>query len=421
MDSDRLFERSSLCFPKGVNSPVRFFEPRPFFTDHAKGSRLYTVDGEELVDYCMAYGSLIFGHASEYLVRHLRDRLSKGTVYGTPTEQEVVLAEEVRRAFPSIEMVRFVNSGGEATSTAVRLTRAYTGREIVVKFDGGYHGAVDYLMINGTGESRSVFSAGVPAAASDLTRVLPYNNFSALDSVGEDVACVIMEPTLGNVGLIPPKPGYLEEVRVACNDSGAVLIFDEVITGFRLARGGAQERFGVRSDLTTLGKVLGGGLPIGAVGGREDIMRRMSPEGEAFSAGTFNGNPISVTAGIATLRRLHSSVYSSLRGATERLCRGIEDALSEAELDSHVSRLESLFTVFFTDDDVVDYAAAKTSNLRAFKTFHHSLLRQGVYLPPSQFECSFLSTAHTKEDVERTIMAALMASSDVRLERRPNP
>lgn len=415
MDSQQLFARSLKVFPKGVNSPVRFFEPYPFFTTRAKGSRLYTADGTELIDYCMAYGALIFGHAPEYLVRLLGECSSSGTVYGTPTEHEIILAEEVIRSFPSIQLLRFVNSGGEATSTAVRLARAYTGRDVVVKFDGGYHGAVDYLMINGVGASQAPFSSGVPKAVSALTRVLPYNDFSALDAIDEDVACVIIEPVMGNTGLILPKRGFLEEVRSACNESGAVLIFDEIITGFRLAKGGAQEYFGIRSDLTTLGKVLGGGLPVGAVGGREEIMHRLAPEGDVFNAGTFNGNPMSMVAGIETLRRLNSSIYSSLKAATERLCNGIRDILTDLRIEFQLSHIASIFTIFFTGKNVVDYASAKSSNTRAFKAFHRALLEQGVYIPPSQFECSFLSTAHSEHEISKTIEAITKAASVVRL------
>lgn len=403
MGSKELFSKSLTIFPKGVNSPVRYFDPYPFFTDSAKGSKLYTVDGKEIIDYCMAYGALLFGHAPDFIVDALRDQLSKGTVYGTPSALEIMLGEEVKRAFPSIEKVRFVNSNGEATTNAIRLARAFTKKEIVVKFDGGYHGAVDSLMVNGIGDAKAPFSDGIPLAISQKTKVLPYNDFNALYSIDEEVACVIVEPAMGNIGLVQPLPGYLGEIRKVCDESGAILIFDEVITGFRLAKGGAQEYYGMRADLTTLGKVLGGGLPIGAFGGRGDIMHLVAPEGGMFNAGTFNGNPLSMTAGIAALRKLNDSLYQQLKHKTDSLCSAISDILTEERIDFYLSHLESIFTLFFTSKKVVDYTSAKTSQLEFFKRFHRSLLDKGVYLPPSQFECSFLSTAHSKEDVEKTV------------------
>ncbi len=382
---------------------MRYFDPYPFFTSHAKGSKLYTVDGKEIIDYCMAYGPLLFGHAPDFIVDALKDQSSKGTVYGTPSALEIELGQEVKRAFPSIEKLRFVNSGGEATTNAIRLARAFTKRDLIVKFDGGYHGAVDSLMVNGTGSAQAPFSEGIHATLAEKTRVLPFNDFNALDLIGEEVACVIIEPAMGNIGLVQPLPGFLGEIRKACDKSGALLIFDEVITGFRLAKGGAQEYYGIRADITTLGKILGGGLPIGAFGGRGDIMHLVAPEGSMFNAGTFNGNPLSMIAGLAALRKLDGSIYNQLKQKTDSLCSAISDILTEEKMDFYLSQLESIFTLFFTSEKVVNYASAKTSRLEFFKRFHRLLLDKGVYLPPSQFECSFLSTAHSKEDVEKTI------------------
>ncbi len=403
MDSKELFSRSSAIFPKGVNSPVRYFDPYPFFTDHAHGSRLYTADKREIIDYCMAYGVLLFGHSPQFIVDALKDQLSKGTVYGTPSALEIMLGEEVKKAFPSIEKLRFVNSGGEATTNAIRLARACTKREVVVKFDGCYHGAVDSLMVNGVGTSQAPFSDGVPKVVAEKTKVIPFNDFHALDKIGEETACVIVEPVMGNIGLVQPLSGFLDEIRRRCDETGALLIFDEVITGFRIAKGGAQEYYNVHADLTTLGKVLGGGLPMGAFGGREDIMHLVAPEGRMYNAGTFNGNPLSMAAGIASLRKLDESLYRQLRQNTSSLCSAISDILSDEKIDFYLSILASIFTVFFTSEKVIDYASAKKSKLETFKKFHRSLLDNGVYIPPSQFECSFLSTAHSKEDIEKTI------------------
>jgi len=412
--SSDLFERSRRLFPKGVSSPVRFFEPHPFFTRRASGSKIVTEDGQEFIDYCMAYGPLIFGHAPSFVGSAVGRQLKCGTVYGTPSCHEVRLAEEVKRAYSSISLIRFVNSGAEAAANAVRLARAYTKRDVVMKIDGGYHGAVDQLMINGTGMTRKAFSAGVPNSTSRNTKTIAFNDLGSLSEIGEDVACVIVEPVMGNIGMVKPKDGYLRELRRACDDAGAVLIFDEVITGFRVAKGGAQSLYGVSPDLTTFGKILGGGFPIGAFGGREEIMRMVAPEGSVFNAGTFNGNPISMAAGAAVIERLNDGVYRTLRESTDTLCEGISDALDGAGIDFFMSKLESMFTVFLTGGTVTDYSSARSADAGKFMRLHSGLMERGVYLPPSQFECCFMSTAHSKEDLEKTTEAFVGAALDVK-------
>ncbi len=409
-----LFVRSKGAFPKGVNSPVRFFEPYPFFTRKARGSKIITEDRDELVDYCMAYGPLIFGHAPRFVSIAVVRQLRRGTVYGTPSCYEVRLAEDVKRAYGSISLIRFVNSGAEAAGSAVRLARAYTGRDAVVKIDGGYHGAVDPLMVNGRGSDMKAFSTGIPEDTCKQTRAVAFNDLSDLSNIDEDVACVILEPVMGNVGLVRPEKEYLREVRRACDEAGAVLIFDEVITGFRVAKGGAQSLYGVTPDITTLGKILGGGFPIGAFGGKEEIMRMVAPEGGMFNAGTFNGNPVSMVAGAAVVEMLDEEVYRALRDSTDRLCGGISDALDDAGIDFFLSKLGSAFTVFLTRGTVTDYATAKRADAGRFMKLHRGLMERGVYLPPSQFECCFMSTAHSGEDIEKTVEAFVGAASEAR-------
>lgn len=405
MKSEDLFRRAVSVLPGGVNSPVRRFAPAPFFTSHAKGSRIFTEDGGSLIDYCLAYGPLIFGHAPDFLVEAVISQVKEGSVYGTPHHAEVELAEEVVRSVPSISMVRFVNSGGEAAMSAIRLARAFTKRRRIVKFDGCYHGAVDPLLVDGTGAERHAVSEGVTESLMGETLVLPFNDMASLDMIDEDVAGVIVEPVMGNVGLVLPEEGFLRELRDACSAAGAVLIFDEVITGFRLSKGGAQQLFGVLPDLTTLGKVLGGGFPVGAFGGKEEIMELVAPQGRVYNAGTFNGNPVTMVAGLSVLKRLDGKVYSSLDSKTERLCSGIGDILEDEGIDFQLNRLGSIFTLFLTDQPVRNKTSAKRARSGLFSLLHSALLTNGVYFPPSQFECCFLSAAHSDDDISITLDA----------------
>lgn len=402
MKSEDLFLRSKRVFPGGVNSPVRFFKPYPFFTSSAKGSRLITEDGRELIDFCMAYGPLIFGHSPDFLIEAVHEQVRRGTLFGTPHLAELELAEEIIRSVPSIEMIRFVNSGGEAATNAIRLCRAFTKREVVVKFDGCYHGAVDSLLVNGVESSKSPISEGIPGDLLDKTKVIPFNDFEALDIVDESVACVIVEPVMGNVGLIPPEKGFLRELRRACDEAGALLIFDEVITGFRLSKGGAQQLFGLRPDITLLGKIIGGGFPIGAFGGRRELMEMVAPTGRVYNAGTFNGSPVATSAGLSVVRRLRDSVYAELESKTERLCSALEDLLEDAGIPAQINRMGSIFTLFLTQNRLRNAEDARKCDTNRFLKLQALLLEGGVFLPPSQFECCFLSVAHTEEDLQKT-------------------
>ncbi|MDI9609060.1 MAG: glutamate-1-semialdehyde 2,1-aminomutase [Candidatus Verstraetearchaeota archaeon] len=403
MKSSMLFNRAISVLPGGVSSPVRRFSPAPFFTFSAKGSRIFTEDGASLIDYCLAYGPLIFGHAPDFLVDAVIEQIRNGTVYGTPHEAEVKLAEEVIRSVPSVSMIRFVNSGGEAAMSAVRLARAFTKRKKIIKFDGCYHGAVDSLLVDGIGANKSPLSEGITKGVLEDTLVLPYNNASSLSKINDEVAAILVEPVMGNVGLILPKAGFLRELRKFCDSTGSLLIFDEVITGFRLSKGGAQQFYRVTPDITIFGKILGGGFPIGAFGGRKDIMELVAPCGGMYNAGTFNGNPVSMVAGLNVIRRLNEEIYYDLASKTERLCSGFEEILEDAKIPAQVKRLGSIFTVFITDQPVRDKSTAKRARHDIFFSLHRALLELGVFFPPSQFECCFMSVAHSPEDISETL------------------
>jgi glutamate-1-semialdehyde 2,1-aminomutase len=413
--SHSLFERAKKIMPGGVNSPVRAFSPYPFFTAQARGSKILDVDGKTYIDYCMAYGPLIFGHAYPEIIEAVKERLNKGTMFGTPTELEVEFAETVAKAVPSIDMMRAVSSGTEATMHAIRVARGYTGRDKIVKFEGCYHGAHDYVLVK-AGSGASTFgspdSRGIPHDTVKNTIVIPYNDLAALEKTirteGDEIAAVILEPVIGNAGVIPPKKGYLNALRKITKESGIVLIFDEVITGFRLALGGAQERYGVTPDLVTLGKILGGGFPIGAYGGKRELMAQVSPSGGIYQAGTLSGNPVSVVAGLTVLRILmdkEMEIYGQLEHTGRRMVKGLMDHVEDASVDAQVNSVASMFQIFFTPSQVTDYVTAKTSDIEHFNRYHRSLLENGVFIPPSQFETCFLSTAHTDEDVEQTLEA----------------
>jgi glutamate-1-semialdehyde 2,1-aminomutase len=418
--SEELFKRAQEVIPGGVNSPVRAFRAvggQPLFIDRGEGSHIWDADGREFIDYIGSWGPLIFGHRPPDVMKALEEALAIGTSFGAPTEREVELAELITKFVPSVEKVRLVNSGTEATMSAIRLARGFTGRERIVKFDGCYHGHGDSLLVKaGSGVATLGLpdSPGVPQNLAELTTVLPFNNPEALksefDRRGSDIACVIVEPVVGNMGCVPPHAGYLDLLRDVTRRSGTLLIFDEVMTGFRLARGGAQQKYGIQADLTTMGKVIGGGLPVGAYGGRAEIMNRVAPAGPVYQAGTLSGNPLAVAAGLATLRRLEKeNPYGRLEELGLRLERGLLEAAERAGVRARVNRVGSMFTLFFTNQDVFDFESAKTSDTQQFNRFFNAMLKQGVYLPPSQFEAAFISAAHTNADIDRTVDAAMKA------------
>jgi glutamate-1-semialdehyde 2,1-aminomutase len=411
--SNKLWEEAVRYLPGGVNSPVRAFRGvggTPFFTQRAKGSRLWDVDGNEYIDYVCSWGPMILGHAHPKVIKAVQEAARDGTSFGTPNPREVRLAQLVCEAFPSIQKVRFVNSGTEATMSAIRLARGFTKRDKILKFEGCYHGHADALLVK-AGSGGATFdvpdSAGVPADFARNTVTLPLNDFAVLDTVNwREIACVIIEPIPANMGLIPLKSGFLEKLRKLTQESGALLILDEVISGFRVARGGAQELYGIQADLTTLGKIIGGGLPVGAFGGRADVMDMLAPAGPVYQAGTLSGNPLAMAAGIATLEELsQAGTYEKLERLTTALCSEWKNIVK-----GHHVRIGSLFCTFFTDRDVVDYASAKTSDTKRYGRFFHGMLERGVYLAPSQFEVGFVSLAHTEQDIEQTLRAATEAA-----------
>lgn len=417
--SEQLFAVAQDLMPGGVNSPVRAFRGvggTPLFIESARGATITDVDGNTYIDYVGSWGPMILGHADEEVVAALREVAAKGTSFGAPTELEISLAQEVTDAVPSIEMVRMMSSGTEATMAAIRLARGVTGRTKLVKFEGCYHGHADSLLVKaGSGVATLGLpdSPGVPAALAQNTITVPFNNAAALEGVfteHADIAAVIIEPVVGNMGCVPPHPGYLEAVRKLTRDHGALLIFDEVMTGFRVARGGAQELYGVRPDITTLGKIIGGGLPVGAYGGSREIMQHIAPAGPIYQAGTLSGNPLSMTAGLVTLRRLRDkSVYERLETSTQRLCEGLATAAREAGVVTVTNRVGSMWTSFFTAGSVSDWDSANKSDRQQYGKFFHAMLSEGVYLAPSQFEAAFVSLAHTDEFIDKTIEAARKA------------
>ncbi|NSW86955.1 MAG: glutamate-1-semialdehyde 2,1-aminomutase [Syntrophobacteraceae bacterium] len=426
MDRSRqLFEEACRVIPGGVNSPVRSGRAvgmTPIFVKEAAGCRLVDEDGNVYIDYVASWGPLIAGHSHPLVVEAVREAASRGTSYGIPSEMEIRMAEEVVDRVPSIEMVRMVNSGTEATMSALRLARGFTGRKKVIKFNGCYHGHGDCLLVS-SGSGILTFgipgSPGVPDEVVQHTLSLPYNDLSqvekVLNEVGEETAAVIVEPVAANMGVVPPKPGFLEGLRRLCDRWGALLIFDEVITGFRLAPGGAQEYFGVLPDLTCLGKIIGGGLPVGAYGGRGEIMKKMAPLGNVYQAGTLSGNPLAMSAGLAMLGILkEEGVYESLEEKTAYLVQGLDQAAKAAQVPVVVNHVASLGCGFFSREPVDDFESALKSNTEAYAVFFQEMLKQGVYLAPSQFEAFFVGLAHGKDDLDRTIEAAMQALKRVR-------
>ena len=419
MDFERsreLMNQAVRLLPGGVNSPVRAFravEGTPPFIVRARGCLLTDADGNEYIDYVGSWGPMLFGHAHPEVVRAVQQAAADGLSFGAPTEREVELARRITAMVPSVEMVRLVNSGTEATMSALRLARGFTGRAKVVKFEGCYHGHVDALLAR-AGSGAATFgtpdSAGVPAGTVADTVCLPYNAtdefLQAAGALGEELACVIVEPVAGNMGCVPPEPGFLETLREKTREVGALLIFDEVMTGFRLAPGGAQDLFGVLPDLTALGKVLGGGLPLAAYGGRADIMRLVAPEGPVYQAGTLSGNPLATAAGLAQLGLCRPEAYRRLEEISARLESGLQEATERAGAPTRVQRAGSMLTLFFSDRPVRNFQDALSCDRKAFARFHRLMLEQGIYLPPSQFEAWFVSTAHDEAAVERTVEAA---------------
>jgi len=421
----RLFKRANEFIPGGVNSPVRAFRAvggNPVFIDRAKGSKIYDVDGNDYIDFVLSWGPLILGHAHPGVVKALKKAVEKGTSYGAPTALEITLAELVLKAYPSMDKVRMVNSGTEATMSAIRVARGFTGRDKIIKFEGCYHGHADGLLVK-AGSGATTFglpdSPGVPKSYAKNTITLPFNDIEAVKAVvkkeWKSIACIILEPVVGNIGCVLPQPGFLEAVRKLTKNHGIVLIFDEVMTGFRVAYGGAQERFGITPDMTCLGKVIGGGLPVGAYGGKKEIMSMVSPEGPVYQAGTLSGNPLAMTAGIETLKLLSKDgVYGKLEKSAAQLEKSLVGAAKKAGVKTRFYRAGTMFCTYFTGGDVIDYASAKTADTAKFSMFFSGMLKRGIYIAPSQFEAGFISTAHTENDIEKTAKAAYESCKEIR-------
>ncbi|MEI7671375.1 MAG: glutamate-1-semialdehyde 2,1-aminomutase [Syntrophales bacterium] len=415
MEKQSLFTRAQNVIPGGVNSPVRAFRAvggTPIFIREASGSKIIDTDGNSYIDYVCSWGPMILGHSHPVVVAAIRDAAGRGSSFGAPTELEINMAERLVAAFPSIEMARMVSSGTEATMTAIRLARGFTGREKIIKFTGCYHGHADSLLVKaGSGVATLGIpgSPGVPKSLAELTITLPYNDAEAVRSAatryGDEIACIIVEPVAGNMGVVQPKPGFLETLREVTHANGSLLIFDEVITGFRLAYGGWQTLTGILPDLTCLGKIIGGGLPVGALGGRREIMEHLAPVGPVYQAGTLSGNPLAMTAGIATLDILKEKSYPELGKMTEKLCAGFADLFRGKGIPARINHVGSLFTLFFTADEVVDFETASRSDTALFARFFQGMLAAGINLAPAQFEAGFVSFSHTEDDITRTLSA----------------
>jgi len=417
--SEQLFARALELLPGGVNSPVRAFRGvggNPLFIKSASGPTVTDVDGRTFIDYVGSWGPMILGHTDAEVVAAIAAVAASGTSFGAPNELEIELAEEIVAAAPSIEMVRMVNSGTEATMSAIRLARGVTGRDKLIKFEGCYHGHADSLLVKaGSGVATLGLpdSPGVPASLAAHTLTVPFNDAAAVEDLfkqHQDVAAIIVEPVVGNMGCVPPAAGFLNALRELTTRHGALLIFDEVMTGFRLARGGAQELYGITPDITCLGKIIGGGLPVGAYGGSRELMRNIAPAGSIYQAGTLSGNPLAMTAGLVTLRRLKdSSFYQKLDERSARLCAGLSQAAADAGVKTTTNRVGSMWTSFFTDEPVTNWTTANKSNRELYGKFFHAMLDEEVYLAPSQFEAAFVSSAHTDLIIDQTIAAAQKA------------
>jgi glutamate-1-semialdehyde 2,1-aminomutase len=413
--SKELFDRARRVIPGGVNSPVRAFRSvggSPVFVDRASGAYLWGADGTQYTDYVGSWGPMILGHAHPDVIAAIVHAAARGTSYGAPTELEVKYAEALIAIYPSMEMVRAVSSGTEATMAAIRVARGFTGRDVIVKFEGCYHGHADFLLVKAGSGAMTLGipdSAGVPASAAQNTTTLPYNDIPALRALfasrGPNIAAVIVEPVVGNMGLVPPDPGFLEAIVEQCKTHGAVSIFDEVMTGCRVARGGMQARSGVIPDMTCLGKIVGGGLPLAAYGGKREIMERVAPLGPVYQAGTLSGNPVAVSAALATIERLDRGLYARLESLAARLEEGFGAALEKHRVEGCIQRVGSMFTLFFAKGPIRNYDDAKRSDTDRFARWHGAMLARGQYWPPSQFEAAFISGAHTESDIDATIAA----------------
>ncbi len=424
--SEKLFIKAKKVMPGGVNSPVRACRSvgmDPLFIQRAEGSKLFDADGNSFIDYVGSWGPMILGHRHPQVISAIEDVLSRGTSFGAPTDLEVELAEMVISAVPSVEMVRMVNSGTEATMSAVRLARGVTGRDLIIKFDGCYHGHGDTFLVKaGSGVATLGIpgSPGVPKACVQNTLSLPYNDTQRLQEIfsekGKTVAAVIVEPVAGNMGLVPPDLAFLKALRELTQDHGAVLIFDEVMTGFRVAYGGVQALHGIMPDLTCMGKVIGGGLPVGAYGGKAEIMLNIAPEGPVYQAGTLSGNPVAMAAGIATLKILKEpGFYGTLEASSAMLEKGLKEAAEEAGISIAINRVGSMMGLFFTDKPVSNFAEAQKSNVNLFSAYYKGMLEHGIYLAPSQYEAAFVSSAHSKTDIEKTTRAASKVFKSLRI------
>lgn len=414
LSSKELFSRSRKVIPSGINSPVRYYDPYPFFVARAQGSSLWDVDGNRYLDFCNGYGALLLGHRRKEIVSAAVSQLKKGTLYCAPTELEIILSELISKNFPSMQKVRLVNTGGEATMTAIRLARGFTKKKKIIKFEGCYHGAHDYVLVKaGSGAAHNSISVsdGGLEEASKNTLVVQYNNSQELASLMEkekDVAAVIVEPVLANMGLVLPEKNFLRDIRKITSENDSLLIFDEVVTGFRMSPGGAQEYYSVKPDVTTLGKALGNGFVVAAVGGKKDVMDMLSPEGKVYQASTYAGNPISVSVAIASVKTMNNNknrLYQGLEKTCKALASSLKDLASDMGTSHQINSISSMFQIFFTDKQVVDYSTAKAADTVKFKKLFNGLLRNGVFVAPSQFETVFLSLAHTDQDIKKTIVA----------------
>ncbi|MFD2632291.1 glutamate-1-semialdehyde 2,1-aminomutase [Idiomarina piscisalsi] len=424
--SEDLFKQAQISIPGGVNSPVRGFSGvggTPIFFESAEGAYMFDADGKRYIDYVGSWGPMILGHNHPAVLEATLAAAKRGLSFGTPTEIEITMAETIRKIVPSIEKVRMVNSGTEATMTAIRLARGYTGRDKILKFEGNYHGHADSLLVKAGSGALTLGVPNSPGIPEDLAKHTLTVNYNDIDSVkeafkefGDDIACIIVEPVAGNMNCIPPVPGFLEGLRDVCDEYGSVLIFDEVMTGFRVAPGGAQERYGITPDLTTLGKVIGGGMPVGAFGGKKEVMDYIAPVGPVYQAGTLSGNPVAMSAGLAALQQLSTpGLYDQLYQRVDALVDGLQERANRAGVPMTTNRAGSMFGFFFTEDpEVTSYAQATQCNMEHFKAFYHAMLNEGVYLAPSAFEGGFMSAAHTEDDIEKTLQAAEKAFTQLK-------
>jgi glutamate-1-semialdehyde 2,1-aminomutase len=421
--SKKLFNDSKKVIPSGVNSPVRYYEPYPFFTKKSDGAYIWDEDKNKYIDLCNAYGALLLGHRRKEIIQSVSKQLTRGTLFCTPTESEIELSKLIIKNFPSINKVRLLNTGGEATMTAIRLVRGFTKKKKIIKFEGGYHGAHDSVLVkagSGAAHDGICISDGGLDEVSRNTLVVPYNNYEELENTitkNKDIAGVIIEPILANMGLILPQNNFLTKVRKITKDNDIPLIFDEVVTGFRVSPGGAQTHYGIKPDLTTLAKAMGNGFVIAAIGGKKEIMDLLSPKGKVYQASTYAGNPISVSAAIATIKtinKIKNKLYSKLEKTNNILTKTIDDMATDLKIPHQINSTSSMFQIFFTNNPVIDYVSSKTSDIRKFKKIFETLLKKGVFIPPSQFEVVFLSDAYDEIDLKNTINAYDMALKSVK-------